>query len=174
MLLKIGAVLASIPLAMVGVVAGTGVAVVDVKTHDGPRIVVPVPLLLVEAAARMAPERTSERALRAVERGRKYLPVAEEVLAALAEAPDAELVRVEDGRDFVRISKVGDTIEIRVDGPGEQVSVDVPLAMVQDALRQARRGTLDIGDLVAGLRHARMTDLVVVNDGDDRVKISVW
>jgi hypothetical protein len=52
--------------------------------------------------------------------------------------------------------------------------VNVPIRLVQDALRQAHHGRLDAGDLVASLRHARMTDLVVVDDGEDHVKISVW
>lgn len=174
MLLKIGAVVASIPLTMVGVVAGTGVVVVDVKTHDGPRIVVPVPLLLAESVARLAPAHTAQRVLNRMERVRQYLPVAEEVVAALAEAPDAELVRVDDGREHVRVNKVGDVLQIRVEGPGENVSVNVPISLVQDALRQAHHGRLDAGALVASLRRARMTDLVVVDDRDDHVKISVW
>lgn len=174
MLLKLGAVLASIPLTMVGVVAGTGVVVVDVKTHDGPRIVVPMPLLLAETAVRLAPTHSAQNALNRIERVRQYLPVAEEVVAALAEAPDAELVRVDDGREHVRIAKVGDMLQIRVQSPDEKVSVNVPISLVQDALRQAHHGRLDPGDLVASLRRARMTDLVVVDDRDDHVKISVW
>jgi hypothetical protein len=174
MLLKIGAIVASIPLTMVGVVAGTGVVVVDVRPHDGPRIVIPMPLLLAEKVARLAPTHSAQQAFSRIERVREYMPVAEEVVAALAEAPDAELVRVDDGREHVRISKVGDMLHIRVEGPDENVSVNVPIRLVQDALRQAHHGRLDAGDLVASLRHARMTDLVVVDDGEDHVKISVW
>lgn len=174
MLLKIGAILAAIPLTMLGVVAGTGVVVVDVTEEGGQRIVVPIPLLLAETAARLAPAHATEHALRQIEKARQYLPVAEEVVAALAEAPDAELVRVEDGDEQVLISKVDDTLQIRVRGRGERVSVNVPLELVHDALAQAHHGRLDPGDLVAALRQARMTDLVEVTDGGEHVKISVW
>ena len=174
MLLKVGAILAAIPLSMVGVVAGTGVVVVDVRPHDGPRIVVPVPLLLAENVARLAPTHHAQHALRGLDRVHKYMPVAEEVVAALAEAPDAELVRVEDGREHVRISTVGDMLQIRVQSPDEKVAVNVPIRLVQNALRQAHHGRIDAGALVASLRQARMTDLVVVDDRDDRVKISIW
>jgi hypothetical protein len=174
MLLKIGAALAAVPLAMVGVVAGTGVVVVDVRPADGPRIVVPVPLLLAETAARLAPAHATEHAMRGLHRAQRYLPVAEEVMAAIAEAPDAELVSVEDGPEHVRISKVGGVLQIRVDGRRERVAVNVPIDLVQDTLRKAHHGRLYPEDFVALLRQARMTDLVDVVDGDDHVKISVW
>ena len=63
MLLKIGAALAAVPLAMVGGVAGTGVVGVDVKSNDGTRIVLPVPLLLAETAARFAPAHATRQAM---------------------------------------------------------------------------------------------------------------
>lgn len=174
MLLKIGAALAAVPLAMVGVVAGTGVVVVDVREADGPHIVIPVPLMVADVAARLAPADSTRHALRQLERVRQYLPVAEEIVVAVAEAPDAELVSVDDGDEHVRISKVGQEIRIRVDGHDENVSVNVPIELVRDALRKADHGRLYPEDFVAMLRHARMTDLVDVRDGDDHVKISVW
>jgi len=174
MLLKIGAALAAVPLAMVGVVAGTGVVVVDVKEADGPRIVIPVPLILAEAAARLAPAHVTQHAMRGLERAQRYLPVAEEVVAAIAEAPDAELVSVDDGDEHVRISKVGQEFQIRVEGRREKVSVNVPIDLVQDTLSKVHHGRLYPEDFVAMLRQARMTTLVDVVDGDDHVKISVW
>ena len=174
MLLKIGAALAAIPLAMAGVVAGTGVVVVDVKEADGTRIVIPVPLLLVETAAHLAPATATQAAMKNMEHARRYLPVAEEVMAAIAEAPDAELVSVDDGSEHVRIHKVGSEIQIRVTGPGEKVSVNVPIDMVQQTLRKVHHGNMYPEDFVGLLRQARMTDLVDVEDGGDHVKISVW
>ena len=174
MLLKIAAGLAAVPLAMVGVVAGTGVVVVDVRQADGPRIVVPVPLLLAQVAATMAPARATEHALRGMERAQRFLPVAEEVVAAIAEAPDAELVSVDDGNEHVRITKVGDQLQVRVEDGREHVAVNVPISMVEQTLRKAHHGRLYPEDVVAMLRDARMTDLVDVQDGADHVKISVW
>jgi hypothetical protein len=174
MLLKIGAALAAVPLAMVGVVAGTGVVVVDVREADGPHIVIPVPLVLADVAARLAPADSTRHAMRQLERARRYLPVAEEIVAAVAEAPDAELVSVDDGDEHVRIGKVGSELRIRVDGPRENVSVNVPIEALQETLRKARHGRLYPEDFVGLLREARMTDLVEVHDGEDHVKISVW
>ena len=175
MLLKIGAVLASIPVALGAVVASTGVMVVDVKDADGTHIVVPVPLLLAETAARFAPTQAAEVAVgRQLARARRYLPVAEEVLAAVAEGPDGELVRVDDGDEHVRITKAGDVLEVRVESPREKVAVNVPFGLARQALRQARGGRVSAGDLVAALRHARLTRLADVRDGSDHVTITIW
>jgi hypothetical protein len=175
MLLKIGAVLASIPVALGAVVAGTGVMVVDVKDADGTHIVVPVPLLLAETAARFAPTKAAEVSIdRQLTRARRYLPVAEEVLAALAEGPDGELVRVDDGDEQVRVSKVGGVLQVRVESPRENVAVNVPLDLARQVLREARDGHIAAGDVVAALRHARLTRLADVRDGGDHVTITIW
>ncbi len=175
MLLKIAAVLASIPVALGTVVAATGVMVVDVKDADGTHIVVPVPLLLAETAARFAPTKAAEVNIdRQLTRARRYLPVAEEVLAALAQGPDGELVRVDDGDEQVRVTKVGDVLQVRVESPRENVAVNVPLDVARQVLRQARDGRIAPGDVVAALRHARLTRLADVRDGGDHVTITIW
>ena len=173
MFLKIAVVAAAIPVAAAAVVAGTGVVVVDVRESGGHRFVIPVPLVLAESAAHFAPTPRAHnlQQLREVER---YLPVAHEVIAALAAAPDGVLVEVQDRRDHVRIEKAGGTLRIRVEEPGSNVSVNVPLDMVQESLQQLRGGRIDAAGLIGTLRQARLTDLVEVQDGDDHVKISVW
>jgi hypothetical protein len=175
MLLKIGAVLASIPLAVGSVVAATGVMVVDVKDSDGTRIVVPVPLLLAQTAAGFAPTQGATKALdRELARVRPYLPAAEEVLDAVAASPDFELVRVDEGDEHVRVRKVGDLLQVRVESPRENVKVNVPLDVARRALRQARDGRISPSDLVAALRQARLTQVVDVRDGDEHVTITIW
>ena len=173
MLLKIGVILAAIPMSLMAVVAGTGVVVVDVKEGGGPRIIVPVPLLLVEAAARIAPDHARHVRLdRHIEAA--HVDAAIAALDALAGAPDCDLVQVEDGDTHVRVSKRGDVIEVRVDGPDEDVTATVPLELARRAVEQARGGRMSTGDLVAALRAARLTRLVDVRNGDDRVTVTVW
>jgi hypothetical protein len=133
-----------------------------------------VPLLLAETAAHLAPANATRHAMKGMQEAQRYLPLAEEVVAAIAEAPDAELVSVDDGSEHVRISKVGGEIQIRVTGRREKVSVNVPIDMVQETLRKVHHGDMYPEDFVGLLREARMTDLVDVVDGDDHVKISVW
>src|SRR5438445_11551951 len=88
-MMLIGAV--AVPAIAAGAVAATGVVVVDVQERaGGHHIVVPVPLALAQVAAAFVPESKSHVRLPA--EAERYLPVARDVLTALAEAEDAELV----------------------------------------------------------------------------------
>jgi len=175
MLLKIGAVLASIPITLGTVVAATGIMVVDVKDKDGTRIVIPVPLLVAQTAAGLAPAQAAADAVdRELARARPYLPAAEEFLAALADGPDFELVRVDEGDEHVRIDKVGDLLRVSVDSPRENVKVNVPFDLAREVLRRTREGRVSPADLVAAVRQARLTQLVDVRDGGEHVTITVW
>ena len=171
-MLKIAAVLA-VPLAMFTAVANTSFLVVDVQESgpDGVHLVLPVPLLLAQAAVNLAPESKTRVHIPEIE---EYLPAAEKMVEALRRAPDAELVRVEESDETVVISKAGDWLEVQVDGRREEVSVRLPLATVADVLSQARGGSIDAGSVIASLRSLRRTDLVEVRDGNDHVKVWVW
>jgi hypothetical protein len=173
MLLKIGAVLAAIPLSLVAVVAGTGVVVVDVNQAgpDGHHIVVPVPLVLAESAAVFVPQKGRHLDLR---EAKKYLPVAEAALAALGDSPDGELVSVDDHDQHVRIAKKGRNIEVHVTEPGQDVAVTVPLEMASSFLREASHGDVTPSRLVGLLGRARLTTLADVRSGDDHVRVTVW
>jgi hypothetical protein len=175
MLLKIAAVLAAIPLALMGLFGATGILWVNVQEGGphGHHIVVPVPLLAVQAAAAFVPAHVT-RELELPEEAREALPAAEKVLAALAEAPDGELVRVEERHETVIVRKVGDTLEIRVSGRRENVNVNVPLSTALELVQGLREGRIRPSQVVGALREARFTDLVEVQDGDDRVSISIW
>lgn len=176
MLRRIGAVLASISVALGIVVAVTGVMVVDVTKADGTRVVVPVPLLLVQAAARFGPTQTAAAEVdRQVARVRQYLPVAEEVLAAVAESPDCELASVDQGDEHLRVHKVGESLQIRVDNPRENTELNVPFDLARRAVQQARQGRVSPAAMLGMLRHSRLTQLAdVYNHGGDHVKIKIW
>lgn len=174
---RIVAVLASIAVVLGAVVAGTGVIVVDVKKPDGTRLVVPVPLLLAQAAARFGPTQAAAAEIdRQVARVRQYLPVADEVLAAVADGPDCELASVEQGDGHLRVHKVGDSLHIRVDNPRENTEYNLPFDLARRALQQAARdGRVSPAALVAMLRHSRLTQLAdVYNIGGDHVRIKIW
>jgi hypothetical protein len=176
MLRRIGAVLLSIGVVLGALVAVTGVMVVDVRKADGTRLVVPVPLLLAQAAARFGPTGAAAAEVdRQVARVRQYLPAAAEVLVAVAESPDCELASVDKGDEHVRVSKVGDALHVRVDNPRENTELHVPFALARRALQEAREGPVSPGAMVAMLRHSRLTQLADVHkSGGDHVKIKIW
>lgn len=175
MLLKIGAALAAIPLSLVAVVAGTGVIVVDVKEGgpSGHHFVVPVPVIVAQSAAAFVPAKA-----RHVELGKakEYLPMADAALKALAESPDAELVRVDEADQHVRVAKSGGNLEVHVSQAGhrEEVHVTVPLSMASAVLREAATGEVSPATLVGLLSRARLTRLADVQSGTDHVRVTVW
>lgn len=158
--------------------AGVGVAsmdyvVVDVKPgKDEPRIVVPVPLLVAEAALAFVPD--ADMDLKMDDEARRYLPVARELIAELRTIPDAELVRVEDEGERVTVTKRGQTLEVRVAKGEERVAVNLPLDCVEDLLRSAGTGRIDVRRALRSLHGFGRTDLVEVVDGQEHVRVYVW
>jgi len=173
---RVGAALGLVGVLLGAAVAGTGVMVVDVKKADGTRLVVPIPLLLAQAAARLGPARSAAAEIdRQVARVRQYLPVAEEVLAAVAESMDGELASVDQGDEHVRVSKVGDSLRIHIDNPRERTELNVPFDLARRALQHARQGPVSPAAVLAMLRYSRLTQLADVdNVGGDHVRLKIW
>ena len=165
-LLLAGAV--AIPTVTTATVAATGIAWVDVRDGND-RIVVPVPLLLAEVAASFVPKPTVREHMGEAAR---QIAAASGVIEALAESPDAELVRVEDRDEQVVVSKVGDVLQVQVHGPDEEVSVNLPLSAIRQLVRED--GTIDPAAAVRVLRHSRFASLVEVRSRNEHVKITVW
>ena len=172
-MLKLAAALLSLPAAALGVVAGTGVLMVDIQESGpgGHHFIVPVPLILAQAAADMVPRQQAR--LEAADLTR-YAAAAQGLVQALADAPDGELVRVEDRQEQVVVAKLGHNLEVTVHGPQEEVAITLPLAAATEILSHARDGHLTAGDAVRALRHARLTRLADIQDGNDHVRVSIW
>jgi hypothetical protein len=169
------AILLGVPIAMLATVASLGVVVVDVREGgpDGSRIIVPVPLVFAQAALAIAPMAAPVDKLRLPHEAAEHMGLAREVVEALAAAPDGELVRVEERDEQVVITKVGATLQVRVTGKGENVSVNVPLHLALEAL-PGPDGRIRTAALAGALSSLRFTDLVDVRDGKDHVRVWVW
>jgi hypothetical protein len=172
-MLKLAVVFAVPTSLMLATAASTSFLVVDVRADAGPRIVVPVPLFLVQVAASFIPD--EQIPVEIPEEAREYLPAARAALAALREVEDAELVRVESPDEQVLIRKVDDMIEIRVHGRGdEDVEVNLPLETAEEILEELASDDFHPTDVIRALRRLSRTDLVRVHDGDDHVKVWIW
>jgi hypothetical protein len=176
-MLKLVACLAAVPAALLTAAVAPGVLVVDVREGgpQGHHIVVPVPLVVARAAAAFVPQERLrvDLAERAGEHAEK-LAVAREVIQALAEAGDGELVRVEERDETVVVEKKGDVLHVVVDGDGEHVEVNVPLEMALRALPDAS-GRISVSDVLASLSEARFTTLAEVRSRDgEHVKVRLW
>jgi hypothetical protein len=169
------AVILGVPIAMLATVASLGIVVVDVREGgpSGHHVVVPVPLVLAQAALAVAPAVAPQDKLRVPDEALEHLGLAREVIEALAAAPDGELVRVEEANEHVLVAKEGRSIRVRVDSDREHVNVTVPLHLVMQALPDGS-GRIRTAALAGALSSVRFTDLVDVQDGQDHVRVYVW
>ncbi|GMR22987.1 MAG: hypothetical protein BMS9Abin37_1375 [Acidobacteriota bacterium] len=171
-MLKIAAIaLLSIPLLLVGVFLSSSCVVVDVRQSDGPRVIVPVPLFVARAALAFAPDEATHIKIPDLD---DYADVAEQIIDELLDAPDGVLVEVHDGGEHVLITKVGDRIEIDVDGEEEEVSVRLPLTVVAEILESYSGEDLEIREVLEALSTLSRTELVHVRTEDEEVRISIW
>ena len=171
-MLKIAAIaLLSVPLLLAGACLSSSFVVVDVRTSDGPRIIVPVPLFVARAALAFAPFEATHVEIPELD---DYVDVAEQIIDELLDAPDGVLVEVHDGGEHVLIAKVGDEIEIDVDGEDEEVSLRFPLTMVAEILESYNGEELETRDVLEALSSVSRTKLVHVRTEDEEVKIYVW
>jgi hypothetical protein len=159
--------------AAVAGVAATGLVVVDVSDPGkGHHIIVPVPLVLAQTAAAFVPENKTRVHLD--DRAARYLPMARDVLQALEEAEDAELVRVEEPGKQVSIKKEGSLLRIDVEDGDQRVSVQMPIALARSVLPEAG-GRISASQAVWALQRARLTQVVDVQGKDgERVKITIY
>ena len=84
------------------------------------------------------------------------------------------LVEVHDGGDHVLIAKVGDEIEIDVEGEDEEVSVRLPLSVIADILESYDGEELEAREVLAALSTLSRTNLVHVRTADEEVNIWIW
>jgi hypothetical protein len=142
------------------------------------RVRVNLPLTVVEAALKAAPETIgTEGRIHIGRHGRhgRHVTVAElrEAWAQLKTAGDADLVTVdeEDG-EHVTVARKGDMVQVRVQdrrAGREQVRVDVPTSVV-DALLSAPGDELNVKAAMAELRNMK-GEIVSVTDKDSTVRV---
>ena len=94
MLAKLGIVVAAPFLFRALIIGTTGLAVVEVDAEDGPHLVIPVPLILAQAALAFAPH--DAKYVECPEFA-PYQDLAERVLEELASVEDFVMVEVEEG-----------------------------------------------------------------------------
>ena len=137
---------------------------------QGTRVIVPVPILLAQMAAKFAPEEV--RHLRDPKLA-EHMPLLRAVARELRQLGDAELVRVEGRDETVSIVKSGGDLIIEVAQPGEQVHVRFPVAVLERIFESSDSDCLHPAAVLGALKETS-GELVHVVDGDDEVHISVW
>ncbi len=171
-MLKVGIIIAAPFLLLALALGATGIVVVDVQEGgpNGSHIVVPVPLILAQAAVSFAPEEAKY-----VECGElgDYQEVAKKIVAELREVEDFTMVEVVDNEENVLIRKVGDSLLVDVLDGDEEVHCRLPLKAVGRMLASYDGEGFSTRSLIWAVRGAGRGQLVHVIDGDDEVKIRI-
>ncbi len=171
-MLKLGLILASPFLLVALVVGATGIAVVDVHEGgpDGTHLVVPVPLILAQAALTFAPHEAKYVECPDLA---PYEDLADEIVRELRKAPDFTLIEVHDAEDDVIIRKVDGVLDISVRDGEDDVHCRVPLKSAQRLIAAYDGHGFPTKAAVWALRDAPRGELVHVTDGEDEVRIRI-
>lgn len=150
---------------------------VEVGDGDDQRVNVNLPLAVARIAVRAMDDEIAKHVrmeARNIELGDSELDLAElkQMWRELRKAGDGELLRVEDGRETVTVEQRGDRVLVHVDegGRGATIRVEVPSDVI-DALFAGDGDDLDLVAALAELDSGYRGDLVVVEDGDNRVRV---
>jgi len=113
-----------------------GVLCVDVdETHGrGQHVHVWVPAAIVPMAMHFVVPRG--RMLEAEERSAKFMPLVHAVAKELQKYPEAELVEVHDGPQYIRVRTHNGNLLIDAEEPGQTVHVSCPLVTIDDVSRE--------------------------------------
>ncbi len=106
---------------------------VDETRGKGEHVHIWVPAAIVPMAMHFAPQR---QMLRAGEQSAKFMPLLHAVAKELRKYPEAELVEVHDGEQYVRIRTHDGQLMIDAEEPGQTVHVSCPLETIDDVSRE--------------------------------------
>lgn len=148
--------------------------------EDGARINVNLPVTLVQTFADLA-EQEIERELSGrgshvrvhMERHEVEIADIRRAWNELRNAGDAEFVEIEDGDEYIKISRAGDRVVIELDdrdGNDGRGRVEVPVSVV-DALLEGEGETLNVRAAIDELIAVSSGEIAFVEDGGTTVRI---
>jgi hypothetical protein len=136
------------------------------------RVHVNLPLTVVEAALKAAPETLSSHGKLHLGKGVRSLSLADmrKVWTELKASGDVDLVTVEDKDETVKVARKGDLVLVKVDRLGkEEVNVEIPVSLV-DALFSTEGEELNVKAALLELQKRR-GDIVRVSDANSKVRV---
>ncbi len=140
---------------------------------DAQRVALNLPLGAVGAVIAMAPKDiiSADGHLRIAEQHGVSVSDIRTMWREIMAAGDGEFVAVEREDQTVRVARVGEQIQVRVDGTDESVRVDLPTVVV-DALLSGDGDTLNIAAALDQLQDLR-GDIVRVVENERQIRVWV-
>jgi len=152
----------------------TSVLVVEVTPEHGPRLVIPVPYIVVRAGVALAPRHIRQIPVPGLA---PHMDDLHRALATLQDTPDGVFVEIEGPDEHVMVEKRDGALRVVVlDGDHTRVQAVLPFSLLASA-RNAFDGettSLHTGALVRALRDAPRGPLVHLLDGGTEVEIRAW
>lgn len=122
---------------LVGAVYATRPCVrVQVQEHEGLDLSLRVPAFLVRTALAFVPSRVFDEAAREMD---EVLPLASIASRELGDCPDGILLHVQSGDEDVTVQIRDRELRVNVATRSEQVTVGMPIHLVQDVVRRLER-----------------------------------
>lgn len=145
---------------------------IEGAADEGERMALNLPLGAVGAVLAMAPRGmvSSDGQLVIPEEHGVSVSELRTMWRELMAAGDSEFVTMQRADQSVRVARTGEQVQVRVTGPEETVSVDLPVAVV-DALLSGEGDTLNLSAALDELRELRGDIVRVV---EQRRQIRVW
>lgn len=157
-------------LLMTAYLVGSGIALVEVNADDT-HLWIPVPLAIGHLAGKLVNVPIERHP--AWKRAMEYREEFSALLRQLKEIDKAELVEVKNPKEHVRIYKQADALYISIQSAQEKVLVRIPVQAMENLAKVFQSSKVTIGDLVACLEWQKSGDLVFVENGKERVRISL-
>jgi hypothetical protein len=173
---KVGSVGLGVFFALLVAMLVTNWVVVDVRTfeHDGVNLRVPVPLNVLRIPLHMAPRASMHVPipLSAARQQARLLAA----LRTLQDAPDGTVVPLYLADSDLELSRRGDRLVVAVadSSCSDEVRATLPFAATMRLLERSASGRLEPRAVLDLLAAAERGDLLTVEAGDSRVRVSAW
>ena len=144
---------------------------VEIAGQAGENANINLPVAALEAVLSMAPDTIiTDGQVRVGEAQGVSVSSLREMWQQLRSAGDTEFITLEEADQTVRVARVGDQIEVRVDGSDGTVRLDLPVAVV-DALFSSEGDNLNIAAAIGELKNLRGNIITV---SEENRQIRVW
>lgn len=140
--------------------------------EEGIKLLIPAPVFLADIALHIGDVYADEVDL--PPEAKEFLPLLLPLVEELVQAPDFELLHVEESDLDVSIRKTGDLFDISVVDGDQVVRVKVPVSALERAARAVGDGQLQIGELAGMLHGISRTQVVDVSMPDQDVRVWIW
>ncbi len=159
-------------LAIVVALSTSWVVVYVDDREEGIKVLIPAPVFLADIALHIGDVYADEVDL--PPEAEEFLPLLLPLVEELVQAPDFELLHVEESDLDVSIRKTGNLFDISVVDGDQVVRVKVPVSALDRAARAVGDGRLEIGELAGMLHGISRTQVVNVSMPDQDVRVWIW